>query len=316
MFFDDSKGGWADRRQDALQQPIISLINGTFFQAGAAYRSQPIAFPASFSLDFRASTTNTDDSACEPGVDKPVGWIMGFNLPAAALPKSKVALPEVGELLLFQYPGSKEVNRGYLTRSGMIYDKAVGRPEQNHRAAPVLKIQGAINADLSTTMTVHYLDEQHPDPEFFSFLPANGASGAPPGSMVLLASSSCGTRLQNVSILDNPAALTPYVAHVQRSTGSAGLGVFSAAEKTIPIRFALTRDGVSTCSLPPAVISVTKLSGDNPFVAPSDHRSSFRINECKYVYDLPTKSLAPGTYLVQIIVHGLPVGNAAFKIDP
>ena len=74
-----------------------------------------------------------------------------------------------------------------------------------------------------------------------------------------------------------------------------------------------------TCDLPPATVKITKTAGagsgsvNEPVtVQPNDDNGSFRVVDCKYMYNLATSSLSgPGTYEVQAVIAGSPVGGAA-----
>ena len=84
-----------------------------------------------------------------------------------------------------------------------------------------------------------------------------------------------------------------------------------------------TSDGVPTCELPPATISVFRTSGgvvgsidESVYLLASDSGSNFRIDtaNCKYVYNLGSKSLGPGTYQVFISIGGSVAGSATFAL--
>lgn len=73
-----------------------------------------------------------------------------------------------------------------------------------------------------------------------------------------------------------------------------------------------------TCDLPAATIKVTKIfSPGGPItpisVQPHDNDSNFRIVDCKYIYNLATRSLlGAGTYKVEAVIGGNPVAGAAY----
>src|SRR5207253_5115089 len=52
-----------------------------------------------------------------------------------------------------------------------------------------------------------------------------------------------------------------YAAQVQQPINADGTSVFSVKRGVIPVAFKLTSDGVATCQLPPATISVFRTSG-------------------------------------------------------
>jgi hypothetical protein len=76
-----------------------------------------------------------------------------------------------------------------------------------------------------------------------------------------------------------------------------------------------------TCTLPPADIRVTKVSGTLPLglvnepisIQPADTNGHFRIVDCKYMYNLATSSLSgQGRYEVEAVINGNTVGGAAY----
>jgi len=82
----------------------------------------------------------------------------------------------------------------------------------------------------------------------------------------------------------------------------------------------LTGGGGQTCDLPPATIQITKSPGvgsgdpNEPIsIQPNDNNLQFRIVDCKYMYNLATSSLSgTGTYKIEAVINGTPVGGAAF----
>jgi hypothetical protein len=77
-----------------------------------------------------------------------------------------------------------------------------------------------------------------------------------------------------------------------------------------------------TCALPPATIRVSKTSGassgtvNEPLtIQPGDDNGSFRVVDCKYMYNLATSSLSgPGRYKVEVVINGSPAGAAEFDL--
>ena len=49
-------------------------------------------------------------------------------------------------------------------------------------------------------------------------------------------------------------------------------------------------------------------------LAAADSGTSFRISDCRYVYNLPVSSLGTGHYRVDIVVNGAVVGRAEFSV--
>ena len=116
---------------------------------------------------------------------------------------------------------------------------------------------------------------------------------------------------------------SPYNAQVQQPINPDGSSVFSIKRGVVPIKFTLTFDGVATCQLPPATISLTRIAGaflgsidESTYLSSADSGSNFRIDaaNCQYVYNLATRSLGPGTYTVNILIDGNIVGNGTFGL--
>ncbi len=114
-----------------------------------------------------------------------------------------------------------------------------------------------------------------------------------------------------------------YGAQVQQPINADGTSVFNAKRGVIPVTFKLTSDGVATCQLPPATISVFRTAGgvvgsidESMYLLKSDSGSNFRIDtsKCQYVYNLGASSLGPGTYLVNISIGGSVAGSATFAL--
>jgi hypothetical protein len=118
--------------------------------------------------------------------------------------------------------------------------------------------------------------------------------------------------------LASPAA----VATIQPPIDADGSSVFKASRGVVPVKFTLTLNGVSTCDLPPATISLFRTSGASPgpvnedtFIVSSDSGSNFRITGCQYVFNLGAKLLGSGTYLVQITISNEVVGSGTFGLN-
>ncbi|MBI3210648.1 MAG: hypothetical protein HYZ37_17315 [Candidatus Solibacter usitatus] len=119
------------------------------------------------------------------------------------------------------------------------------------------------------------------------------------------------------------AVESSYAAAVQ-SPLSPGTSVFKANRGAIPLKFALSFNGVPTCQLPAAKLAVTRVSGGTPgpvdpsqFATPANTGAEFRIDTaaCQYVYSLSASSLGVGTYRTNILIANLPVGSAVFTIE-
>jgi hypothetical protein len=116
-------------------------------------------------------------------------------------------------------------------------------------------------------------------------------------------------------------AKLPFTAQVQPPINADGTSVFSVKRGVVPVKFTLTQDGASTCTLPPATIALTRTAGgtigsvnESTYIAQADSGSTFRIDSCQYVYNLNAGGLGVGTYRVDIKINGVPVGSAAFQV--
>lgn len=114
--------------------------------------------------------------------------------------------------------------------------------------------------------------------------------------------------------------VTPFVASVEAPINADGSSNFKA-KGTVPVRFSLALNGAPTCSLPAATISVTRTSGaqtgpinEDTYTFAADNGSNFRIAGCLYTYNLNSKGLGSGTYLVEIKIGGQTVGSASFEL--
>jgi len=126
------------------------------------------------------------------------------------------------------------------------------------------------------------------------------------------------------------SSLSPFVlatetlkAQVQQPINSDGSSVFSVKRGVVPVVFTLTSNGVATCQLPPATISLIRTAGgvlgsidESTYLSSADSGPNFRIDStnCQYVYNLATRSLGTGTYLVNISIGGTVVGSATFAL--
>jgi hypothetical protein len=86
-----------------------------------------------------------------------------------------------------------------------------------------------------------------------------------------------------------------YTAVVQQPIKADGSSVFNANRGVAPIKFSLALNGLPTCNLPPATISLIQTSGgtngpvnESSFSQASDNGSNFRIDtiNCQYIYNL------------------------------
>jgi hypothetical protein len=130
------------------------------------------------------------------------------------------------------------------------------------------------------------------------------------------------------TIYASVSSLSPFViaketlkARVQQPINLDGSSVFSVKRGVVPVTFTLTSNGVATCKLPPAKISVIRTAGtvvgsidESTYLLSADKGSNFRISNCQYVYNLATSSLGTGTYKLNILIGGSVVGSGTFAL--
>lgn len=100
------------------------------------------------------------------------------------------------------------------------------------------------------------------------------------------------------------------LAQVQQPVNSDGSSVFNAKRGVIPLKFSLLQDGVATCNLPPATITLDRLVGtalpgsitESTYSMSADSGSNFRISGCQYLYNLAASALGTGQYKVGVVI--------------
>jgi sugar lactone lactonase YvrE len=112
-----------------------------------------------------------------------------------------------------------------------------------------------------------------------------------------------------------------YAAQVQQPINANGTSVFNVRRGVIPVKFTLTDDGSSTCTLPPATIAVIRTAGgttgavnESVYSGSADNGSNFRIVSCQYVYNLNSNALGVGTYRVDTKINDTVVGSSTFQL--
>jgi probable HAF family extracellular repeat protein len=92
-------------------------------------------------------------------------------------------------------------------------------------------------------------------------------------------------------------------------------------KRVIPVKFNLALGSTPTCDLPVAKISLSKITGadtvavnETQYSRLEDSGPVFRIEDCKYHYNLPTGNLDQGAYRVNISVAEQIVGSAIFSL--
>jgi len=113
-----------------------------------------------------------------------------------------------------------------------------------------------------------------------------------------------------------------YFAQVRPPINLDGSSIFKSKRGTVPLKFELTADGLSTCDLPPATLALVRISGVDPgpvnetdYATPADDGSNFKISGCQYYYNLGTSTLGPGLYRIEIKISGAVVGSATFGLN-
>jgi hypothetical protein len=134
-----------------------------------------------------------------------------------------------------------------------------------------------------------------------------------------------GGAVSTFASVSNPdfIAIQTYSAQVQQPINLDGSSVFSVKRGVVPVKFTLTLNGVATCQLPPATISLTRTAGgvlgsidESTYLSSADSGSNFRIDStnCQYIYNLATSSLGAGEYTVSILIGGSVVGSGTFGL--
>jgi len=117
---------------------------------------------------------------------------------------------------------------------------------------------------------------------------------------------------------------SPYAAVVRPPIKGDGSSVFKGNRGVVPVKFALTYNGVNTCALAPATIALFQTAGTvvgavtvDTYAMAADSGPNFKVDaaSCEYVYNLSTASLASGTYSAKILIGGAIVGTATFGIQ-
>lgn len=122
-------------------------------------------------------------------------------------------------------------------------------------------------------------------------------------------------------VLTVTAAGPDYSGHIQQPINANGSSTLTSKKGVVPVKFTLKADGVSTCTLPPATIKVSRLSGsvsrpidESDYLHPSDSGSNFRITDCQYHYNVNAKSFGNGRYTVELLIGGTSEGIATFEL--
>jgi hypothetical protein len=118
-----------------------------------------------------------------------------------------------------------------------------------------------------------------------------------------------------------PTPAHQYVAHVQAPIDADGSSVFTVRRGVVPVKFLLSDFGNSTCALPPAMIVVTRTAGgvmgevnESVYSGFADQGTSFRVDNCQYVYNLNSGALGAGTYSVDVLIDNQVAGSGVFQL--
>jgi hypothetical protein len=101
-----------------------------------------------------------------------------------------------------------------------------------------------------------------------------------------------------------------YTAQIQPPLKADGSSIIPLGEH-IRVKFTLAADGVPTCDLPRAKLSLSLLKNPTVLV-----RANFHRQECEYIYDLPTEALiSQMPYKIMILIHDIEAGSVTFTVQ-
>ena len=110
-------------------------------------------------------------------------------------------------------------------------------------------------------------------------------------------------------------------AAVKEPINADGSSTFRASRGVVPVKFALSENGDAICELPPATLRLTRTGGASPgpideslYTGSPDSGAQFRVTDCHYHYNLSPRPLGPGSYLAEILINGIAVGEARFEL--
>lgn len=116
-------------------------------------------------------------------------------------------------------------------------------------------------------------------------------------------------------------ATTTLAATVQQPINADGSSTFTAKRGVVPVKFTLSNNGVPTCDLPPAIMTVTRVGAassqtvdESTYSTAADGGTSFRISTCQYIYNLAARNIGPGSYRIGIVIDGQQAGSASFAL--
>jgi hypothetical protein len=83
------------------------------------YRTLPVTFPLKFSFDFHSPLTSSNNQCSSTSSPSEAGWMISFN--AATLNVGNPLAANM-QIAVFQNGGSRNVNRAFMTGTGLTYD--------------------------------------------------------------------------------------------------------------------------------------------------------------------------------------------------
>ena len=150
----------------------------------------------------------------------------------------------------------------------------------------------------------------------------NDVWAAPNGSVTAVWSRREATGDDNVyaETLTLPST-TALAAKVQQPINADGSSTFTAKRGVVPVKFTLSDNGVPTCDLPPATITLTRVGtttsqtvDESTYSSAADTGSNFRISNCQYIYNIAAHNIGPGSYRIGIVIDGQQDGSASFAL--
>jgi Concanavalin A-like lectin/glucanases superfamily len=190
----------------------------------------------------------------------------------------------------------------------------LGNPATYYNLSTTAVFSGAV------TVCINYSAISFSDPSTLQlFHYENGAWTDITTSINTATSTICGSA---TSLSPFAVFQSSYKATIQQPINADGSSVFKANRGVVPVQFSLSDKGVPTCQLPAAKIALTRTAGgtvgpvnESDFLQASDTGSSFRVDGCRYAYNLGTGSLGVGTYKIQIQIGPEFVGSAVFGLQ-
>jgi len=110
----------------------------------------------------------------------------------------------------------------------------------------------------------------------------------------------------------HPVLLNPiYNVSVRPPVRADGSSVFAVKRESVPLGFILLQRDVRTCTLLPATLAITRITGGK---LTRVHSRNLPTTRCRYAYDLKPNRLGVGMYRADVSINGIMVGHAAFAV--